>query len=282
MASRSGVMKNIYWNVRRLGSPRSVRRLRHLLKQHNPHMVFLMETKIDIKTYGPGNQKFKFEAWWTMEESFKQEVKLSWESSTEEVQAALRRTGPTKVLEPMASQHYSFKDFKVVELIDSNERKWKRELINNTFPEVEAKKILSISLPKEPHADILTWSREPSGEYSIRSAYKLLQISDPRAYALQTDYRDFYRKLWLLDLPPKIKVTISKISWNYLPTRANMVYRKLVNSFACPRCSEGVETMDHLLRECPILVSVWRALSTSNFIQESNIAFDQWLSRVFV
>ncbi|KAG8474111.1 hypothetical protein CXB51_033599 [Gossypium anomalum] len=42
-------MKNIYWNVRGLGSPQAVQRLRHLLKQHNPQMVFLMKTKIDKK-----------------------------------------------------------------------------------------------------------------------------------------------------------------------------------------------------------------------------------------
>ncbi|KAK5803591.1 hypothetical protein PVK06_031239 [Gossypium arboreum] len=31
------------------GSPRAVKRLRYLLKQHKPQMVFLMETKIDVK-----------------------------------------------------------------------------------------------------------------------------------------------------------------------------------------------------------------------------------------
>ncbi|KAA3460896.1 BEACH domain-containing lvsC [Gossypium australe] len=48
-ASRPNTMKNIYWNVRGLGSSRTVRRLRNLCKQHNPHMVFLMETKLDQK-----------------------------------------------------------------------------------------------------------------------------------------------------------------------------------------------------------------------------------------
>ncbi|KAA3479327.1 Endonuclease/exonuclease/phosphatase [Gossypium australe] len=34
------------WNVRELGSPRAVRRLRYMLKLQNPQMVFFMETKI--------------------------------------------------------------------------------------------------------------------------------------------------------------------------------------------------------------------------------------------
>ncbi|KAK8341379.1 hypothetical protein V6Z12_A08G162600 [Gossypium hirsutum] len=67
----------------------------------------------------------------------------------------------------LSSSNFNLPDFKVAELIDSNKRKWKRELIVNTLTEVEAGKILSILLVKEPHADILTWSGEPSGEYSV-------------------------------------------------------------------------------------------------------------------
>ncbi|KAA3474191.1 reverse transcriptase [Gossypium australe] len=40
-------MKSLSWNVRGLGSPRAVRRLRYLIKQQNPRLVFLMETKLD-------------------------------------------------------------------------------------------------------------------------------------------------------------------------------------------------------------------------------------------
>ncbi|KAA3469291.1 reverse transcriptase [Gossypium australe] len=40
-------MKRLCWNVRGLRSPRAVRRLRHMLKLYNPHIVFLMEMKLD-------------------------------------------------------------------------------------------------------------------------------------------------------------------------------------------------------------------------------------------
>ncbi|KAA3488820.1 reverse transcriptase [Gossypium australe] len=40
-------MKILSWNVRGLGNPRAVRRLRHSLKLHNPQVVFFMETKIN-------------------------------------------------------------------------------------------------------------------------------------------------------------------------------------------------------------------------------------------
>ncbi|KAG8496152.1 hypothetical protein CXB51_009143 [Gossypium anomalum] len=83
----------------------------------------------------------------------------------------------------------------VAELINNNENNWNRDLIVNTFPKEVAELILRIPLAMEPHSDLLAWTGEPSGEYTVQSAYKLLQSGDPRAYAEQNVYRDFYKKL---------------------------------------------------------------------------------------
>ncbi|MBA0880329.1 hypothetical protein Goshw_001945 [Gossypium schwendimanii] len=152
---------------------------------------------------------------------------------------------------------YNLSDVKVAELIDTNSRLWKKELIESTFSEEVADRILRIPLAAEPHDDLQAWNGEPSGEYTVRSAYKLLQSLDvdPRAYELQTEYRGLYKKLWLLNLPSKIKITVWKVTWNYLPLRANMQQRRLTNITFCPRCGNGTETMNHLFRECPVSVS---------------------------
>ncbi|MBA0575090.1 hypothetical protein Golob_024235, partial [Gossypium lobatum] len=107
-----------------------------------------------------------------------------------------------------------------------------------------------------------------SGEFNVRSAYKLLQRStdNPRAYALQIIYRKFYKKIWSLNIPTKIKIIIWRLSWNYLPTKVNLQHRKLTVNTRCPRCGEVAETMNHLFRECPVTVEVWRALSLQNIM----------------
>ncbi|KAA3467670.1 reverse transcriptase [Gossypium australe] len=155
-------------------------------------------------------------------------------------------------------------DLKVNMLIDTNERKWRKELIEDTFSEEDS-------------------GGEASGEFSVRSAYKLLQIvkDNPRAYALQNVYRKFYKKLWLLNLPTKIKITIWKVSWSYLPTKVNMRYRKLVKDASCPRCGERAETIDHLFRECPITVEVWLELLLQDVLIEGDKNFEQWLFWIF-
>lgn len=133
------------------------------------------------------------------------------------------------------------------------------------YVSLQAEKILRIPLAEEPHDDFRAWSGEPSGEYTVRSAYKLLQSieGNPTAYVLQADYKEFYKKkkLWLLNLPSKVKITIWKISWNYLHIRVNMLQREVTNTTICPRCGIGTENMDHLFRECPVSVLVWRELS---------------------
>ncbi|MFQ6649947.1 hypothetical protein Gotur_023122, partial [Gossypium turneri] len=74
--------------------------------------------------------------------------------------------------------------------------------IESTFPVEIAERILCIPLAKEPHEDFPAWRGEPTGEFTVRSAYKLLQENetDPRAYALQTETRNFYKNLWLQNL----------------------------------------------------------------------------------
>ncbi|KAA3472099.1 reverse transcriptase [Gossypium australe] len=52
------------------------------------------------------------------------------------------------------------------DLIDSNTRKWKTDLIINTFEEREAERILCIPLPLCSFEDFVVWNGEPTGEYS--------------------------------------------------------------------------------------------------------------------
>ena len=154
-------------------------------------------------------------------------------------------------------------DSKVAELIDSSSRTWKQELIEYTFPEVVAEKILSIPLAEKPHDDFQVRSAEASGEFTVRSAYQLLQNTEnnPRAYALGDDYKDFYRKLWLLDLPSKIKITVWKISWNFLATHVNMLLRRLTDTSMCPRCGSRSESMEHFFSRMPCYnISVERVI----------------------
>lgn len=138
----------------------------------------------------------------------------------------------------------------MVDLINVDTRTWKKELVVNTFPEVDAARIFHIPLAMEVHDDPIVWHGEPSEEFSAHSAYKLLQNfpCNPNAYALQTNYKNFYKQIWSLNPPSRIKITLWRISWNFLPTLAHMQVRKLVFIVTCPQCGRGTKNLDHLFR----------------------------------
>ncbi|KAA3470851.1 reverse transcriptase [Gossypium australe] len=71
----------------------------------------------------------------------------------------------------------------VADLIETTTRRWKKELIENIFPEHTAQKILQIPVAKE------VWRGEHTGEFTVRSAYKLLQEAtlNPNDLLLQTE-----------------------------------------------------------------------------------------------
>lgn len=86
--------------------------------------------------------------------------------------------------------------------------------------------------------DKLVWRYEPLGEFSVKSAYKLLYTT-PISNSLQTSTTSFYRKLWNLDIPLKKKITIWRIAHGYIPTKENMFRWHLVLEAICPRCGNG-------------------------------------------
>ncbi|KAG4163096.1 hypothetical protein ERO13_D01G150225v2, partial [Gossypium hirsutum] len=91
----------------------------------------------------------------------------------------------------------------VADIIERDSRQWNEGLIHNTFSKIDAERILRIPLVRIAHEDFQVWKGEVSGDYSVRSAYKLLlqQSMDPNLLLEQTTYRQFYKKLWGLQLP---------------------------------------------------------------------------------
>ncbi|KAK5812542.1 hypothetical protein PVK06_027977 [Gossypium arboreum] len=136
----------------------------------------------------------------------------------------------------------------VSDLIDCLSRKWKTELICSTFNEEVAHKILQIPISGTSHADFQVWKGEQSGEFSVRSAYKLLQNSllDPRSYLIQAKSKKFYSKLWSSQLLTKVAITIWRIFWNYMPTFVNLRCKRVLTNVRCLSCSSGDEDCSHI------------------------------------
>lgn len=116
-----------------------------------------------------------------------------------------------------------------------------------------AKKILKIPLAETEHKDFQVWRGELTGDFSFRSAYKLLHEStlDPNNLILHIETKDFYSKLWKLQILSKIKMTIWRISWNFIPSFINLKIKRVVVNTQCPRCDREEENSCHIFQQCP-------------------------------
>lgn len=136
---------------------------------------------------------------------------------------------------------------------------WNNELIFSIFYDDLAKRILSILLSDSRSKDILLWKFEGSGDYSVRSGYRVL-VSDflQRNNYIKPNlvvYKDFYNTFWPIHIPTEIKIHLWRLLNNFLPHFCNLAIRSLWVDLICPLCKKTPEDTDHLLWSCEVLRS---------------------------
>jgi hypothetical protein len=62
---------------------------------------------------------------------------------------------------------------KVKDIIDQDNREWKEDVVKQIFMAHDAEEVLKIRLPQSDSEDFISWQFEKSGQFSVRSAYKL-------------------------------------------------------------------------------------------------------------
>lgn len=109
----------------------------------------------------------------------------------------------------------------VAELIDSDLRLWKRDIIFSVFNEFEAKYIVSIPISFRLLEDKIIWHGEKDGLYSIRSAYHQVGEEKRRAQAgslSSGSNRSMWKEIWHINLPNCVKNFLSRLAKGILPS----------------------------------------------------------------
>lgn len=122
---------------------------------------------------------------------------------------------------------YSFKsslppttndNLKVANFISST-GSWNEHLVRHVFPSHQAEAILDIPLHRDGLTDSRFWVRSKNGKYIVREGYCLTnnsRASHP-CKSMQSDFF-WWKILWQLRLPSKIKIFLWKASKNFIPT----------------------------------------------------------------
>nr|POF23015.1 hypothetical protein CFP56_15690 [Quercus suber] len=125
---------------------------------------------------------------------------------------------------------------RVGDFIDHETRVWREDLIDRVFFDFEASIIKKIPLCRSIQDDILIWPFNPDGVYSVKLGYRFLQDSSLARQPSSSNsnpLKQLWKHLWSLDVPNKVKHLIWRACKDALPTKKNLVRRKVVSDSLC-------------------------------------------------
>ena len=168
------------------------------------------------------------------------------------------RDRPT-VQSPMVE---SFQDAKVRDLINPDLQMWETDLIKGLFTPQEAELILSIPLSQRRTEYKIIWPFVPSGNYTVKSGYNFLIKENSSQATSSTNpglNQALWKSIWEASVPNKVINFLWRVCKNAIPSKMNLVQRKILTEGTCDHCHATSETALHALWlwECPKLSVVW-------------------------
>lgn len=164
----------------------------------------------------------------------------------------------------------------VSSLLDDNGR-WDVDLVTDVFDSRDANIILTIPLDSNVQ-DSWYWRQEKLGSYSVKSAYLFLQELNNSQQTMSNS--GFWRKLWNLKIPPKVKSFLWRASTNCLPTKDLLRSKRVHVTHICPTCNEFPETTLHTLVLCSFANICWQRVLQQP-VTSTFTSFQEWLQLVF-
>lgn len=144
--------------------------------------------------------------------------------------------------------------------IDPHSRWWNTHLIDLCFYPPEAKLIKSLPLCSTVQPNTLVWLKENSGNYSVKTGYKFL-CETPDVDLVNSEeamaQRKFWKSIWNLRVPGKIKHFLWKCCTNSLSTRENLFKKTILIDSLCHLCSRESESVLHAIWGCEKVQQVW-------------------------
>ncbi|KAK3205111.1 hypothetical protein Dsin_019157 [Dipteronia sinensis] len=128
---------------------------------------------------------------------------------------------------------------------------WNDVLVRQSFSKEDAEAILTSRMGIH---DSLLWHYDKSGTYSVKSGYWFAKNMDsnPSCSGLNPSV-SWWKFLWRLCLPTKIKIFIWKACNDWIPTNVNLAVHGVKVEKFCPFCRRKAETSLHALWGCSFL-----------------------------
>ncbi|PWA65252.1 hypothetical protein CTI12_AA315900 [Artemisia annua] len=143
-----------------------------------------------------------------------------------------------------------------------NNGAWDISKLNDVVLPEEVSLISQIPISKSGAPDKLVWHYDAKGSYTVKSGYQQALVqrenhSDMIASTSSALNKSFWKQLWNLKTLPRVKFFWWKACSNALATHENLSRRGCNCSPICSICYSKVETVEHMLFECPWTNLVW-------------------------
>ncbi|KAG5011037.1 hypothetical protein JHK82_019675 [Glycine max] len=125
-------------------------------------------------------------------------------------------------------------------------------------------------------ADTVIWSAAQNHVFMAKTAYWWLQSQANVSLGAQAENNSW---MWLMKIPQNIKFFLWLTSHKSLPTKFFLVYRHLSSNPFCCRCSNQVESVLHLLRDCDKACSVWSMFQPTLVVDFAEHDSSVWLHK---
>ncbi|KAM6569095.1 hypothetical protein CsatB_017080 [Cannabis sativa] len=173
----------------------------------------------------------------------------------------------------ISSIHPVLNNAKVSSLMKIGVREWDKEVLEDVLNERDKKLVLSIPLNSATNNDGWYWCKEKSGMYTVKSGYHCLQ--EVKGEWSQDSNSGFWRALWHLKVPPKVKNFLWRTCSRCLPTRSQLRLRHVHLDTRCPWCNSTAETSLHLFVHCSVAKACWSNMGIRG-MDSTDATFAAW------
>ncbi|KAF4399153.1 hypothetical protein G4B88_023747 [Cannabis sativa] len=108
--------------------------------------------------------------------------------------------------------------------------------------------------------DTLTWPYTPNGQYMVKSGYRIgreINLHPTRSSNME-DIHKWWKMLWSMSLPPRMKLFGWRVCHNWLPAKINLAHRGMDVNLSCDLCGHQAETLTHALWGCAKVKTIWK------------------------
>ncbi|MBA0765533.1 hypothetical protein Gotri_014713, partial [Gossypium trilobum] len=136
---------------------------------------------------------------------------------------------------------------KVCELINKTSDGWKEKRVIEIYGAFMGDQIYKIPILHNGPDNYRIWFHSSLGSYLTKSAYSWMTLK----HVGFGPHRCFWRLFWKLHNLPKIKIFYWRMGHDILPTyeKISKIWREF--NIMCPGCESKVETLIHVLKDCP-------------------------------